>query len=110
MDFDRRRNRTHVQLHYIVQRENYHEVPAFVDFCERYQADIIWFAKVYQGVDMSPEDLKLAAVHRPDHPLHQDFLQVMRHPNVFNPRIDWTNMAQFVDTLTWQTLTILPVS
>lgn len=85
-------------LHYIVQRENYHEMPAFVDFCERYQADIIWFAKVYQGVDMSPEDLKLAAVHRPDHPLHQDFLQVMRHPNVFNPRIDWTNMAQFVDT------------
>lgn len=86
-------------LHFIVQKENYLEIPSFVDFARSYDADVIWFAKVYQGNDMSHEQLQESAVHRPDHRLHSDFLQVMRHPNVLDPHVDWTNMKQFVNTL-----------
>ena len=85
-------------LHYIVQKENYREIPAFVDFCRQYDADVVWFAKVYKGPDMSPQEWEESAVHRPEHRLHEDFLEVMRHPNVNYRRIDWTNMKQFVNT------------
>ena len=85
-------------LHFIVQKENYHEIPAFVDFARSFGAELIWFAKVFQGPDMTQQDWEESAVHRPEHPLHQDFLEVMRHPNVLNPHVDWTNMKQFVNT------------
>ena len=86
-------------LHFIVQKENYLEIPSFVDFARSYDADLIWFAKVYQGNDMSHEQWQESAVHRPGHRLHSDFLRVMRHPNVLDPHVDWTNMKQFVNTL-----------
>ena len=67
-------------------------------FAKSFDADLIWFAKVYKGPDMTQEDWEESAVHRPEHRLHQDFLQVMRHPNMLDPHIDWTNMKQFVNT------------
>ena len=85
-------------LHFIVQKENYHEIPAFIEFSRNYNADIIWFAKVYRGPDMSQQQWEESAVHRPEHPLHSNFLEVMRHPNVLDPHIDWTNMKEFVNT------------
>ena len=85
-------------LHFIVQKENYHEIPRFIEFSRHYNADIIWFAKVYQGPDMSREQWEESAVHRPEHRLHEDFLETMRHTNVLDPTIDWTNMKQFVNT------------
>ena len=85
-------------LHYIVQQDNFREMPAFVDFCKSFDADIVWFAKVYKGADMTQEEWEESAVHRPEHRLHQEFLEVMRHPNMIDPCIDWTNMEQFVNT------------
>jgi wyosine [tRNA(Phe)-imidazoG37] synthetase (radical SAM superfamily) len=60
-------------LSFVVQRENFREMPAFVDLGRQYQADVILFSQLNDWGSMSPEDFGAAAIQRPSHPEHAEF-------------------------------------
>lgn len=63
-------------LHFVVQAENYHEMPAIVDLAERYGADRIWLNKITNWNTFSDFDSK--NINDPRHPEHSAYLQIAR--------------------------------
>ncbi|HRK08968.1 MAG TPA: radical SAM protein [Pseudobdellovibrionaceae bacterium] len=60
-------------LSFVVQRENFREMAAFVDLGRQHQADVILFSQLNDWGSMSPEAFAAAAIHRPTHPEHAEF-------------------------------------
>ena len=65
---------------FVMQRENYKEMPAFVKLMKTYKVDSFYFGKLFNYGAYSGEEFRQAAVHREDHPEHNDFLEILRHP------------------------------
>ena len=61
-------------LHFVVQAENYHEMPAIVELAEKYGADRIWLNKITNWNTF--KDFESKNVTSPVHPEHQTYLAV----------------------------------
>ena len=76
----------HVSFTY--QLANFREMPDFVAYAKRLGCDEVIFEKLENpGRVYSEEEYVQKAVHRPEHPLHQDFLAVIRAPAMQDPMI-----------------------
>ena len=60
-------------LSFVVQRENFREMSAFVDLGRQHQADVILFSQLNDWGSMSSEDFAKAAIHQPTHPEHHEY-------------------------------------
>jgi MoaA/NifB/PqqE/SkfB family radical SAM enzyme len=63
-----------LQFSFVVQANNWREMPAFVDFAEAFAADRIFFAPLRNWGTFSPEELARRTVHDPRHPEHTAFV------------------------------------
>jgi len=63
-------------LHFVVQAENYQEMPAMVDLAEKYGADRIWFNRITNWNTFT--NFKSKNVTDCDHPVHQSYLRVVQ--------------------------------
>lgn len=70
-----------VTLSFIVQQNNYREMPEFVRMVRRFGFDRAHFGMIFQA-DRTYSDAEFAklAVHWPNHPEHEEFLRVMADP------------------------------
>jgi len=74
-------------LSFTYQIENFREMPAFVDMCKALSPTAIpIFEKIENWGTFDPEDYKRMAVHKMDHPLHDEFLSIIQQPKM-QPRM-----------------------
>jgi molybdenum cofactor biosynthesis enzyme MoaA len=61
---------------FVVQLDNYKEIPAFVDLCRELGIDNIGWQKMWNWGTWSQEEFLQKNIYRPDHPLYADLVQV----------------------------------
>lgn len=76
-----------------VQANNYAEMRDFVALGRRVGADSIAFHQIVNWGTFSDEDFVSRAIHRPDHPRHQDFLAVLADPLFDQPGVFVSNLT-----------------
>jgi MoaA/NifB/PqqE/SkfB family radical SAM enzyme len=62
------------------QLGNFREMPSFVHFAHGLGADRANFERLLPSVAMSDEEFRARAVHLPTHPLHAEFVDVLKDP------------------------------
>jgi MoaA/NifB/PqqE/SkfB family radical SAM enzyme len=65
---------------FVMQKENYKEIPAFVNLMKTYRVDGFYFQKLINHGTYTEEEHRQAAVHRKDHPEHNAFLEILKNP------------------------------
>lgn len=68
------------RLNFVVQKNNFREMPAFVELGRRLGCDTVIFQKIVNAQNAFMTDYEDRAIHLPDHPERADFLEVLRHP------------------------------
>jgi hypothetical protein len=69
-----------LMLAFTYQLRNFREMPAFVGFAESVGADKVSFQRLIPTASMTHEEYVANAVHLPTHPLHAEFLTVLKDP------------------------------
>ncbi|MHB8837309.1 MAG: radical SAM protein, partial [Candidatus Methylomirabilia bacterium] len=68
-----------VTLSFVVQANNFREMPAFVELVERLGFDLVYFHKLCNWGSYSREEYWLRAVHEPSNPRHRAFRDLLAH-------------------------------
>ena len=76
-----------LKFSFTYQLGNFREMRAFVDFCERMNADFAIFERL-QNIAFTHEEYRRKAVHYPDHPLYVEFIEVIKDP-IFRAKRVW---------------------
>ncbi len=69
---------------FIVQTNNYREMPDFVRLGQEFAADKVNFTHLAPG-PLGADEYRHEAIHRTNNPAHQDLLRVMAHPLISDP-------------------------
>ena len=64
------------RLSFVVQADNWNEMPAFADLGERYGFGV-YFSRLVNWGTFTREEFARRAVHHPRHPQNRDFLQIL---------------------------------
>lgn len=72
-------------LHYVVQQNNYHEMPDFVRLGLAVHCDGVLFKQVQNWGSWSPEEYAARAIQHPAHPEHLEFLEALQDPMLQHP-------------------------
>mgnify|MGYP003664302293 CR=1 FL=1 len=78
-------------LSFVVQANNYREMPAFAVLAESVNASAVVFIQIGNTGVFTGEELGRRAVHLPSHPEHQQLVEVMQDPLLGNPIVDLRN-------------------
>jgi len=70
---------------------NFREMKRFVEMAKSFAADKILFGHIMKASSHSDEDFQKIAVHLPEHPLHAEFLEVLRDPVFQDPIVELFN-------------------
>jgi len=83
-----------LELSFVVQQRNYREMPAFVRMGRRMGCTSVLFQRVMHWKDaMDDAAYAMAAVHRPEHPEHAAFLDVLADDTLSDAIVDLSNLA-----------------
>ena len=77
-----------LRLDFVVQGRNYREMPAAVEIGRAFGCDIVHFQVVRNWGTFGPAEFARAFIASPDHPEYEDFIAVLRHPNLGLPLVD----------------------
>jgi radical SAM protein with 4Fe4S-binding SPASM domain len=83
-----------LRLVFIVQTNNYREVPVFVDLARSYNVDCVRLGKLRNWGAYSPSDYARRAVHLSSHPEHLELLRVMRDERLRGRQLVIANLGQ----------------
>ena len=84
------------QLNFIVQRENYREIPVFLDWAfELKSKPNIWFNLIDDWGHLDRSQFNDMAIWKVTHPKHQDFLQSLSKIPKGNSQIIQSNLMQY---------------
>lgn len=76
-----------VSASFVVQRNNYREMPAFVDMVRRFGFDLAYFQKIEDWGTYSRDDYLDRAVHLARHPEHHLLLEILADPVFRHPEV-----------------------
>ncbi len=77
----------HLKISFTYQLRNFREMVEFVELGLSLNCDFILFERLQNMGAFTDAEYRAKAVHLPDHPLHKDFLEIVRHPIFRNPRV-----------------------
>jgi molybdenum cofactor biosynthesis enzyme MoaA len=76
---------------FVVQNENFRDMIPYVELCESLGFTEIYFSKIIDwgtfGNDFAPE-----AVWKEEHPNYAEFMEILHHPALKNPKVNLTNL------------------
>jgi wyosine [tRNA(Phe)-imidazoG37] synthetase (radical SAM superfamily) len=73
------------EINFVVQEQNYREIPEFVALGTRLGVDSIWFQRLTNYGAYSESAFARADVTSPSHPKHAELLDILRSPIMKNP-------------------------
>jgi tetratricopeptide (TPR) repeat protein len=76
------------EINFVVQEENYREIPEFVELGTRLGVDSIWFQRLTNYGAYAEGAFAKADVTSPAHPKHPELLDILRSPVMSHPAID----------------------
>jgi MoaA/NifB/PqqE/SkfB family radical SAM enzyme len=76
------------EINFVVQEENYREIPEFVELGTRLGVVSIWFQRLTNYGAYSEGAFAKADVTSPAHPKHPELLDILRSPVMSHPAID----------------------
>lgn len=83
-----RRKTRFISLSFIIQQNNYREIPKFIELGKELDIDQAMFTSIFHA-DRTFSDREFAKlpVHLPNHPEHQEFLRVMADTSLADPMV-----------------------
>ena len=84
-----------LQLNFVIQANNFREIPSFVDLGSRANARKILFSSLDNWDTYSSEEYLKRAVHLPGHPLHENLIRILDDmSSLKDPRIATVGISQ----------------
>jgi hypothetical protein len=84
----------YLEISFVVQTNNYREMPAFVALAREVGCTSVLFMKLIHWPGTYDEaEHAVRAVHARTHPLHEDFLHVLSDPSLDAPNVDLSNLS-----------------
>jgi len=77
-----------LQINFVVQADNFREIPDFLLLGDRLGVDSIWLQKLTNYGAFSESVFIGADVTHPAHPDHAELLGILRHPELHHPRVN----------------------
>ncbi len=84
-----------LRLDYVVQKDNFHEMPDFVRLGKQLGADQVAFALVVDWGTWPAQVFRDKCVWRSDHPQFGEFLRVLRDPAFDDHIVAWGNVTEY---------------
>ncbi len=85
------------RLDFVVQARNFRELPAVVELARVLGCDRVRLQMIRNWGTFSPAEFKQHFIGAPDHPAFEEFLEVLRHPNLADPIIDPSTVRPMLD-------------
>ncbi len=76
-----------LQISFVVQANNWRQMPAFVELGRRNDVDLVFFSKLRNWGTFSDQEYRARAVHLPEHPEHARFRAGLDHPALARPNV-----------------------
>jgi sulfatase maturation enzyme AslB (radical SAM superfamily) len=83
----------HLRYDFVVQRDNYREMAAFVELARKLGGDTAYFSKMLDWGTWPHFEYLERCPWEPGHPRHDDFLEVLRDPVFDDPFVDLGNVS-----------------
>lgn len=83
-----------LKISFVVQANNFREMPDFVQLGLEHAVDVVYFGKLVNWGTFGQQAFAERAVHLPDHPEHADLLDVLQHPLLHHPRVTLGNLVE----------------
>ncbi len=83
------------RLVFVVQKENFHEMGAFVDLAKEVGADSVAFERVTNWGTFTPEQYAEKAVFVPTHPQYGEFMTAISDPRLRDPMVMMGSLGEF---------------
>ena len=83
------------RLNFVVQKNNFREMPEFVRLGRSVSADRIIFQKIGNAPNAGMDDYPDRAIHLPEHPDHAEFLNVIAAGELADPIVDFYTLGSF---------------
>ena len=80
---------------FVVQANNFREMPAFVELGRSVHADTIVFNRMNDWGSFPSAMLANRSIHRREHPQHAEFVNVVSHPILNEPGVFLGNLSEF---------------
>jgi pyruvate-formate lyase-activating enzyme len=84
----------YLEMHMTVQLNNFEEMAEFVELGRRNACDRVTFHQMVNWGTFGDEEYAARAVHLPDHPRHQDFLEVLHSASLKDPLVNLSNLTE----------------
>jgi MoaA/NifB/PqqE/SkfB family radical SAM enzyme len=76
-----------LQFSFVVQANNWREMPAFVEMAMQYRVDRIFFSALRNWNTFGPQEYAQRAVHLPGHSQHAAFIASLTDPRLQRPEV-----------------------
>jgi hypothetical protein len=83
------------QISYAVQTDNFRDMPNAVRMAERFHVDELSFFKLENIGTYSESEYRSRNIVEPSHPLHDEFLEVLRDPVFASEVVSAHNLGPF---------------
>lgn len=82
---------------FVVQKENYKEMPMFIDLAREFCADNVFFTKIRNWGTYTDEEFKDIYIFDPKHPEHEKFLETLLDPRLESKIVNLGDLQPYVD-------------
>lgn len=83
------------EISFVVQDNNFREMPEFTKLGERLGCDQILFQRIINWGTYKEDDFKVRAVHQKGHPNHDEFLELLSSEVFDVDIVDFSNLSNF---------------
>lgn len=83
-------------INFVVQANNFREMKSFIDLGEKYNCDLVDFQAFEDWGTYTPAQFAAAAIQKPSHPEHQEFLAYLDDPKFANPIVSIYKLLDFM--------------
>jgi hypothetical protein len=87
-----------LRIHMLVQQNNFDEMPAFAALGSRIGADHIYFSHLVNWGTFTADEAARRSIHLRTHPRHAELLEVLAHPSLSDPRVDFGNLSEIAQS------------
>ena len=85
----------HLRYDFVAQRDNYREMPAFVELARKLGGDHAYFSKLLDWGTWPHFEYLERCPWETGHPLYEDFMELLREPVFNDPFVDLGNLSDF---------------
>lgn len=85
-----------LSISFVIQVENFREMPGFVEYGKNLNADYIHFMKLNSWGHISEDQFIQMDVYDERNEFHDEFIQILRNPLFFEPYVHVDNIENFV--------------